>query len=195
MPTKSEIIAEFREQGLCLEPKDKNGVSVEETLEMITMAGLEHHPAYYTYDQNIGCWYFGLNDRITPYYRKQIRIQAYVDIAEDWSVAGIELRNMARCYAPSWVDIPKVTFSCDLLRKGPYTFISHWIESADVLKDGVKIGTVGDGGDPLCLKLDGIDGVFYLDDEESVKSFIIWADGKTPDALAKAQERMNGNYD
>lgn len=54
------------------------------------------HPAYWTFDEvalkhGFRLYYFAPVDRRPPPYRKQIRVTAIVDIADDGSLAGIEL--------------------------------------------------------------------------------------------------------
>lgn len=58
---------------------------------------LEHRPGFWTHDDNavkdIGehLYYFAPGNRKPPPYRKQRRVTAIIDIADDGTLAGVEL--------------------------------------------------------------------------------------------------------
>ncbi len=52
---------------------------------------LEKRSAYYTYDPETGAYYLGLGDRRDPPYLKQIHVEAILDVADDGTLAGVEI--------------------------------------------------------------------------------------------------------
>jgi uncharacterized protein YuzE len=56
-----------------------------EALSVITGTG------YWTYDSEAKAWYFGLNERSAPPYRKQVFLEAIIDLDADGRVAGFEI--------------------------------------------------------------------------------------------------------
>jgi hypothetical protein len=58
---------------------------------------METRPAYYTFDEyaraehGMRLYYFGLVDRAPPPYRTQRHVNAIIDIADDGTLAGVEL--------------------------------------------------------------------------------------------------------
>ena len=46
---------------------------------------------YWTYERRSGAWYFGLNERAPPPYRKQVLIEAILDLDADGRLGGIEI--------------------------------------------------------------------------------------------------------
>lgn len=54
---------------------------------------LDKRPAYYTYSNELGykLYYFGCGDRRPPPYLKQREVRAIIDIADDGTLAGVEL--------------------------------------------------------------------------------------------------------
>lgn len=47
--------------------------------------------AYWHYDPDAGAWYIGLEERKSPPYKKQIRVEAILDLDKDGRLAGIEI--------------------------------------------------------------------------------------------------------
>jgi hypothetical protein len=47
--------------------------------------------AYWTYDPAVHSYYFAPNDRHEPPYKKQIFVEAIIDVAADGTMAGIEI--------------------------------------------------------------------------------------------------------
>jgi hypothetical protein len=47
--------------------------------------------AYWRYDDSVNCWYVGLHERSNPPYRKQVIVEAVLDLDEDGRLAGTEL--------------------------------------------------------------------------------------------------------
>lgn len=53
---------------------------------------VKRRPAYYTHDDSAGhLYYFGLSDRASPPYTRQREVKAIIDIADDGTLAGVEL--------------------------------------------------------------------------------------------------------
>jgi len=52
---------------------------------------LERKPAYWTYDEEANAYYFAPTNAALPPYRKQRRVTAMLDIADDGTLAGVEL--------------------------------------------------------------------------------------------------------
>lgn len=56
---------------------------------------MERRPAFWTHDQIHGdgghLYYFGLTERADPPYKRQVIVSAILDIAEDGTLAGVEL--------------------------------------------------------------------------------------------------------
>ncbi len=52
---------------------------------------LERRSAYWTYDPEAEAYYFGLTDRRKPPYLKQIHVEAILDVADDGTLAGVEI--------------------------------------------------------------------------------------------------------
>lgn len=52
---------------------------------------LERRPAYWTYYADGPAYYFAPTDRRPRPYRKQVRVTAILDIADDGTLAGVEL--------------------------------------------------------------------------------------------------------
>lgn len=52
-----------------------------------------HGPAIWTYDNDShgGAWYVRIEPRTKPPYRRQIHVEAIIDVAEDGTMAGIEI--------------------------------------------------------------------------------------------------------
>lgn len=46
---------------------------------------------YWTHDSGVGAWYFGLNERAPPPYRKQVFVEAILDLDASGRLAGIEI--------------------------------------------------------------------------------------------------------
>ena len=47
--------------------------------------------AYWTFDQSVGAWYFGLSERGPPPYKRQVFVEALLDLDADGRLAGIEI--------------------------------------------------------------------------------------------------------
>jgi hypothetical protein len=47
--------------------------------------------AYWTYDDQVGAWYFGLKPRAKPPYLRQVRVEAILDMDADGRLAGVEI--------------------------------------------------------------------------------------------------------
>lgn len=47
--------------------------------------------AYWTYYPDTKVWYFGLNERAQPPYRKQIIVEAILDLDSEGHLAGVEI--------------------------------------------------------------------------------------------------------
>ena len=57
--------------------------------------GIKKRPASYTHSYQGGhCYYFELGDKTPPPYRKQIHVDAILDIASDGTLAGVEIIDM-----------------------------------------------------------------------------------------------------
>ena len=56
--------------------------------------------ACWTYDDEVKARYFGLNERSPPPYRKQIRVEAILDLDSDGRLAGVEIFNWSPNGAP-----------------------------------------------------------------------------------------------
>ena len=59
---------------------------------------MKKHPAYWTHDdvavKDVGhLYYFAPIDRRPPPYLRQIEVRAIIDIADDGTLAGVELIN------------------------------------------------------------------------------------------------------
>lgn len=52
---------------------------------------LRKHPAYFTWDEIAGAYSFTPTKRRPPPYYKQIHVEAILDIAEDGTLAGVEI--------------------------------------------------------------------------------------------------------
>jgi hypothetical protein len=55
---------------------------------------LEHKPAYWTYEEHESTgplYYFAPLNASPPPYRKQIHVTAIIDVADDGTLAGVEL--------------------------------------------------------------------------------------------------------
>lgn len=52
---------------------------------------LQSGEAYWRYDPDTSAWYIGLEERKAPPYRKQIRVEAILDLDKDGCLAGIEI--------------------------------------------------------------------------------------------------------
>lgn len=62
---------------------------------------MEKWPASFTYDPDHRLYYFAPDCRAKAPYRKQIEVRAIIDIADDGTLAGVELiDNMPEMYAP-----------------------------------------------------------------------------------------------
>lgn len=51
--------------------------------------------AYWTHDPSTGAWYIGLEERRPAPYTRQVTVEAVLDIADDGSLAGIEIVDPA----------------------------------------------------------------------------------------------------
>lgn len=52
---------------------------------------IERRVAYWTYDAEVHAYYFAPADRARPPYLRQIEVTAILDIADDGTLAGVEL--------------------------------------------------------------------------------------------------------
>jgi len=52
---------------------------------------LKERKATWTYDGDAHAYYFAPKSRAKPPYRKQIFVEAIIDVAEDGTLAGIEI--------------------------------------------------------------------------------------------------------
>lgn len=46
---------------------------------------------YWIYDAEAGAWYFGLNERAPPPYKRQVFVEAILDLDADGRLAGVEI--------------------------------------------------------------------------------------------------------
>lgn len=63
--------------------------------------------AYWTYDYEAEAWYFGLNERAAPPYRKQVEVKAIVDLDENGQMAGVEIYDWSPNGKPFEPPIPR----------------------------------------------------------------------------------------
>ena len=72
---------------------------------------MEKHPAYWTHSDEAGhSYYFAPSNRTKPPYRKQIHVEAIIDVAEDGTLAGVELIDlkMPPPPEPTMPDTPEI---------------------------------------------------------------------------------------
>ncbi len=62
---------------------------------------LEKRPAHYTYGPEAGAYYLALGDRRDPPYLKQVRVGAILDVADDGTLAGVEIIDTHGIKPPS----------------------------------------------------------------------------------------------
>ena len=62
---------------------------------------LAHHPAYWTYDGECHAYYFAPTNRRPPPYLHQEHVSAIIDVANDGTLAGVEIIDVGAPKPPA----------------------------------------------------------------------------------------------
>lgn len=62
---------------------------------------MERQPAWWTYDEDAHAYYFAPTARLDPPYRRQVIVEAILDIANDGTLAGVEIIHQKAPLRPS----------------------------------------------------------------------------------------------
>lgn len=62
---------------------------------------------YWRYDDEVQAWYFGLAERAAPPYKRQVIVEAVVDLDDDGRVAGFEILSGEEALKPPLSVFPK----------------------------------------------------------------------------------------
>ena len=78
---------------------------------------MERGSAYWTYDDEAGAWYLGLDERTPPPYTTQRHTNAILDLDADGRLAGVELPEPIQ---PPARDLPKKIEGLEGVNRAPH---------------------------------------------------------------------------